>query len=327
MDWKPSNEVISCMQSAFRRKWSLVRVLWLLLYLLQESLSLLAQQQVCRTSHAADASWNELVYRLFLSLLVSFLYLIELLKDSVSSILVDDSFTRLPSSAAQNAHTTATQLLLWCDVTENASVLDTFAADIWTLFNDVVNSADMLVSKLNKDKLWKSFHTLRTSESYEAKWIVFLKVSTTVKPCPIFYQYVSDYFFKLYLKSKIFHPGSYGITQCTSSASTDMLSFNEENALRYISGYVIKSLYKKVKRSSHPSKEELLLCLCDLADDFGDDYEGHSSEWTSLLDRSGALEYVSNLCYSFMKTVEICVRKFLSSKPIDMQKCHMLRET
>ena len=91
------------------------------------------------------------------------LSIIELLKDSVSSILVDDSFTRLPSSAAQNAHTTATQLLLWCDVTKNASALDTFAADVWTLFNDVVNSANMLVSKLNKEKLWKSFHTLRTS--------------------------------------------------------------------------------------------------------------------------------------------------------------------
>ena len=37
--------------------------------LLQELLSLLAQQQVCRSSHAADASWNELVYRLFRSLL------------------------------------------------------------------------------------------------------------------------------------------------------------------------------------------------------------------------------------------------------------------
>lgn len=254
-----------------------------------------------------------------------FCYLIELFKDSVSSILVDDSFTRLPSSAAQNAHTTATQLLLWCDVTENASALDIFASDVWTLFNDVVNSADMLVSNLNKEKLWKSFHTLRTSESYEAKWIAFLKVSTTMTPSPIFYQYVSDYFFNLYLKSKIFNPGSNGITQCTSSTSTDTLTFNEENALRYTSGYVIKSLYKKVKRSSHPSKEELLLCLCDLTDDFGDDYEGHFSEWTSLLDRSGSLEYVSDLCYSFMKTVEICVRKFLSSRPIDMQ-CHMLRE-
>ena len=93
-----------------------------------------------------------------------------------------------------------------------------------------------------------------------------------------------------------------------------MLSFNEENALRYTSGYVIKSLYKKVKRSSHPSKEELLLCLCDLTDDFEDDYEGHSSKWTSLLDHSGGLEYVSDLWYSFMKTVDICVRKFLSSK-------------
>ena len=142
-----------------------------------------------------------------------FCYLIELLKDSVSSILVDDSFTCLPSSAAQNANTTATQLLLWCDVNDNASALDTFAADVWTLFNDVVNSAidsaDMLVSKLNKENLWKSFHTLRTSESYETKWIVFLKVSTTVTPCPIFYQYVSDYFFKLHLKS---NPGSYAIT-------------------------------------------------------------------------------------------------------------------
>ena len=54
--------------------------------------------------------------------------------------------------------------------------------------NSAIDSADMLVSKLNKEKLWKSFHTLRTSESYEAKSIVFLKVSTTVTPCPIICQ-------------------------------------------------------------------------------------------------------------------------------------------
>ena len=95
------------------------------MHLLQESLSLLAHQQVCRTSHAADASWNELL-SYFSSYWCPFCYLIELLKGSVSSILVDDCFTRLPSSAAQNAHTTATQLLLWCDVTENASGQQTY---------------------------------------------------------------------------------------------------------------------------------------------------------------------------------------------------------
>ena len=55
------------------------------------SLSLLAQQQVCRTSHAADASWNELVYLLLTGVLfVIYNRIVELLKDSVSSILVDD---------------------------------------------------------------------------------------------------------------------------------------------------------------------------------------------------------------------------------------------
>ena len=40
-----------------------------------------------------------------------------------------------------------------------------------------------------------------------------------------------------------------------------LIDYEEANALRYSAGYVIRSLTKKLLKSTHNLKEELVLCL------------------------------------------------------------------
>ena len=236
---------------------------------------------------------------------------IELLKAAVCALLEDDSFTRLQSVTARSAHKVATEVLEWCGRAENASSFDAFAADILTEFETVVNSTGTL-KKLKTETIWKSFHNLRVSVSYETKWTTFLKASTSVIPAsPIFFQYVSDCAFKRFLKSKLTSVIS---KSTTPGPSIDALSYNEENALRYTAGYVLKAIRKKIKRSSHPLKEDVMLCVSELADDVGDASEHESSDWTHLLDRSGGLQYVNDMTYRLMGAVEICVRNVFTTK-------------
>lgn len=42
------------------------------------------------------------------------------------------------------------------------------------------------------------------------------------------------------------------------------LSYEECNALRYSIGYVVRSLIKKLNKSTHSQKEEMIQCLCEL---------------------------------------------------------------
>ena len=47
----------------------------------------------------------------------------------------------------------------------------------------------------------------------------------------------------------------------------DLLSYEEKNIIRFIGGYILRVLKKKMERSLQPLKKELLLCLSDLLED------------------------------------------------------------
>ena len=56
------------------------------------------------------------------------------------------------------------------------------------------------------------------------------------------------------------------LTTTTSAARAKDITHNEENALRYISGYIISKLKKKVSASKHSLKKELLIGLGDFVE-------------------------------------------------------------
>ena len=72
-------------------------------------------------------------------------------------------------------------------------------------------------------------------------------------------------------------------------------------ALRYAAGCVPRMLKKKLKKSTHPLREDILLCLLDLLDDVDENEE--STEWIQLINRGG-LTLVNNTTFEVFVAME-----------------------
>ena len=84
------------------------------------------------------------------------------------------------------------------------------------------------------------------------------------------------------------------VVELSTTTSTQQFSYEEENALRYAAGYIPRALRRKLERSSHHLKEELILCLEELVMERDlHEEEDLSVHWTKLIDRGG-LKHVSD---------------------------------
>ena len=101
----------------------------------------------------------------------------------------------------------------------------------------------------NRENIWKDFHQLQSSKSYEGVVVKILEninhpaTLSNVLRVP----YVSDELFKNFLKQNFWLVTPLQLTPCTCTLT---LSYEEENTLGYASGYIPKSLRKKLKTSS-----------------------------------------------------------------------------
>ena len=123
---------------------------------------------------------------------------------------------------------------------------------------------------------------------------------------PLFYQRVSD----LILEELITE--QYSVAQ-VHQPIIPPLTFEEANALRYVSGYVCNKLRKKIMKSKLPSKGDLLLCLVELCDE--DDDVSSSADWTRAIDRGG-LCHVSENTYLVFNQLELLVQKFFNDTSV-----------
>lgn len=106
------------------------------------------------------------------------------------------------------------------------------------------------------------------------------------------YQHITDQVLELLLKSKL--------SRTDQSAQNDPennLTFEEQNALRYIGGYIIHSLHQKTKDSDvkhvqHELKDE-------------DSTDGPAQEWVYAIDQGG-LTKITTKAYRFLMPLK-CV--------------------
>ena len=97
------------------------------------------------------------------------------------------------------------------------------------------------------------------------------------------------------------------VSQGAGAEQQPSITTQELNALRYVAGYIPRALSKKLKKSAHPLKDELQLCLLDLLDD-GDEEGGTAEEWLNLVDR-GSLKHVNESTFQVMVAMELELRK------------------
>ena len=156
-----------------------------------------------------------------------------------------------------------------------------------------------------REAMWGLFHRTRTSTQFIAGWERLMNITLEKPATPIFYQYVTDGLFKQLIKWR------YPLPERPDDQLPPLaaLDFEEQNAVRYAAGYVVRNLCQHLERGSHLLKEELIVCLEDMCVD-GDEEESSSAEWTKRINRGG-LKIVNGSTYRFFRALETRLREFL----------------
>ena len=92
------------------------------------------------------------------------------------------------------------------------------------------------------------------------------------------------------------------------------ITYEEGNALRYVSGYICRSVHKNLisHMCKHPRKKDLIICVDDLTTDEQDGLFDETETWMNLLDRGG-LVHVKDETYNVFHAMEEEVRNHLRS--------------
>lgn len=95
--------------------------------------------------------------------------------------------------------------------------------------------------------------------------------------------------------------------------SVSMLS-DEQNAVRYASGYVVKALKKQYEKKKGVKARQFMECLTNMsAHQEGKDcstYYDYTKAWIKLVNRGGLFE-INNDCFLFFKAIELHVQETL----------------
>ena len=155
--------------------------------------------------------------------------------------------------------------------------------------------------QLKKERMWGAYHRLRTSVTFVGDWQTFLSTSVQLKAFPAFYQFVTHYVFKGLIK--LHYPVS---VEAGQESHSRPLTHVEQNALRYVAGYVIRKL-RGLETSSHKEKDNMILLLMECAGDELDEDRG-TETWTNMIDRGG-LWHINDQTYSLFGIIEEEIRK------------------
>ena len=176
---------------------------------------------------------------------------------SLQAVLDDDGF-KFPSPPAAEAQNVAERLLTWCSNSTNVNALTVFLAKIFEQFDCCISCSTRKTSHKKKmERIWEAFHKTRCSPEYKQLWSAFLKASVDhSSESPIFYQFITDYMFKLELKK------NFEVRQEAQYQPQCALTFEEKNCIRYIAGSMYRAIHKKIKKI-YIAKEGGIVALPD----------------------------------------------------------------
>jgi hypothetical protein len=190
---------------------------------------------------------------------------------------VDERF-KVPSTEARGAVELAAKLVPWCKVEANKASFAKFSQWLTSALQTCFKPSRSL--RVRKEKMWQEFHELRTSHPFLQEWDKFLKMSVCGDPLPTLFQFVTNSVFKKLIKNK------YAASGTVEDQEHSSLTWEEENALRYVAGYVCRKVQGNIKKSSLEEKEDIMFLIMELSGDETCDAVG-AELWTNGIDRGG----------------------------------------
>ena len=224
---------------------------------------------------------------------------------AVNLVLQDQRF-KLPWTSATAARNIAEELILWQKDPGHANVhvFNQFA----TYLSAKLKLCFVTTHKtkhLKQAKMWGEYHKLKTSANFKAEWQKFLDKAVKQQPSIAFYQFVTHELFKELVKMEF--------TMDTEKVNKALppLTYEEKNALCYVSGYVCRKVHDHLKQSSCPGREVMMLCLSDM-NGGNIDEDNHTDEWLRKINRGG-LWNVTDEVYQFFYIMEEEMKQRLSN--------------
>ena len=215
---------------------------------------------------------------------------------------LDGSIPKTASPLATASRTAAEGLLAWIATEGNSVRAELFTTSVMELLDKAFRQTVPVQSQAARERMWATYHNIRVSKEFASLWETFLQ-ECGLCVIPIFYQSVTD---KLFEKRIEFHcpvAATGPESECDGT-----LTYEEENAIRYAAGYVLRSARKKILKSAQPKKDNLIEIIDALAQN-SDVEDKFSSDWLSLVDRGGLI-HISDDLYRVFVAVEMEIRKF-----------------
>ena len=132
---------------------------------------------------------------------------------------------------------------------------------------------------------------------------------------PVFHQFVSHRLFKEVVKGKFLLPES---GRKDPQTETSPITELEENAIRYIAGYVCRKVQKTLLSSNLPLKEDMILFMSDFTGQESDETK-ESEQWINAIDRGGLYHVSDDIFTIFYFMEEECRKHFttMAAKKLD----------
>ena len=228
-----------------------------------------------------------------------------ILFESLRVATLDTGF-HLPSQEAQASLAAASSLLQWAIMPSSATAFQLTGKTLARQLNSIVKIAP--TTKARREKMWAAFSKYVQSSEYRQLWCT-LSNNASVQSSPLLNFYLTHNYLLHLLKTK------FPLTNSDLSNAPVDMSADEESALRYVAGYMIRSLRAKIERSKPNLMEEMVLALYSFREDSeqcekidGESSEGEQPNWVKVVDRGGLfhcrMEFNLFLC-----AVEVALKK------------------
>ena len=119
-----------------------------------------------------------------------------------------------------------------------------FASWLINALDGVIEKSKKRTGMINQDKLWSKYHELTISEIFNVTWKQFLG-QCELDQEPMLYQHITDELFEMCIKDEVCLTSEEDV--CSEDHMATCLTFEEENAIRYVGGYVVRSLKQQKK--------------------------------------------------------------------------------
>ena len=165
-------------------------------------------------------------------------------------------------------------------------------------------------------KVWSTFHKLRFSPKIQDMWKTYITTLNT----PSALQNEQKLLLQLLLDRLMKHHIATEASACSTAAAPEQqpLTSREQNAVRYMAGYVVRKMKNKFKeRSKQPDvqkKRDLFICVLSTMESTDEDESipslDYTCEWVEMINREG-LCCVNNDVYKLMELIEIQTKRYL----------------